>query len=393
MTLSNLCSNCLIGEMTVFHQVQNAPVHSVLLLKTREEALNYPQRNIELGYCQTCGFMSNQCFEPDVHDYSAEYEATQAYSATFNQFHQQLAERLTETYQLYHKRILEIGCGQGEFLKLLCEVGDNQGIGFDPAYRADDEDANPDPNLTFIADFYSEKYAHYQSDFVCCKMTLEHIPNTSEFVGMVRRAVGDDPNTVVFFQIPNMTRILKDVAFWDIYYEHCSYFTALALRYVFQLAGFEVMQISTAYNDQYLMIEVRPSSHPPTLPENLGESRTALADDVAYFTDQYNRTLERWRASLAEMKQKNERVVIWGSGSKGVAFLTALNIREQIQYTVDINPRKTGTYMAGTCQEIVAPEFLQAYQPAVVIVMNPIYCDEVQADLDRLGVKARLMTV
>jgi hypothetical protein len=60
---------------------------------------------------------------------------------------------------------------------------------------------------------------------------------------------------------------------------------------------------------------------------------------------------------------------------------------------VDINPYKHGTYMAGTGQEIVGPEFLRAYRPDVVIVMNPIYCNEIQRDLDGMGITAELMPV
>jgi hypothetical protein len=60
-------------------------------------------------------------------------------------------------------------------------------------------------------------------------MTLEHIAPTGDFVGAVRRAVGDDPQTVVFFQVPDVIRILKEQAFWDIYYEHCNYFSAGSL--------------------------------------------------------------------------------------------------------------------------------------------------------------------
>jgi hypothetical protein len=41
----------------------------------------------------------------------------------------------------------------------------------------------------------------------------------------------------------------------------------------------------------------------------------------------------------------------------------------------------------------VGPDFLVDYQPDLVIAMNPIYLDEIQRDLDRLGVGAALMAV
>jgi hypothetical protein len=49
--------------------------------------------------------------------------------------------------------------------------------------------------------------------------------------------------------------------------------------------------------------------------------------------------------------------------------------------------------MAGTGQEIVGPEFLRVHRPDVVIVMNPVYCNEIQRELDRMGIAAELVSV
>ena len=80
--------------------------------------------------------------------------------------------------------------------------------------------------------------------------------------------------------------------------------------------------------------------------------------------------------------------------SKGVAFLTTLGQSlDDIAYAVDINPIKTGTFMAGTGQEIVAPAFLKAYQPDVVIIMNPVYRDEISRDLQVMGLAPEIRTL
>jgi hypothetical protein len=85
--------------------------------------------------------------------------------------------------------------------------------------------------------------------------------------------------------------------------------------------------------------------------------------------------------------------VIWGSGSKGVSFLTTLGIEAEVEYAVDINPYKHGMYMAGTGQRIVPPEFLREYRPDLVIAMNPVYLAEIGAALESLGVEAELVAV
>lgn len=388
-----LCPNCRQAAMSVFYTVDKTPVHSVLLMRTREQALIYPKGEIRLAFCDHCGFISNVAFDPSLHEYSAEYEATQSYSPTFNRFNRELAQRLIDSYDLHEKTIIEIGCGHGEFLILLCELGPNNGIGFDPAYIEERIQHPAKKRIQFIQDFYSEEYTDVQGDFVVCKMTLEHIPDTAEFLATVRRSIGDRTGTRVFFQIPNATYVLRDVAFWDIYYEHCSYFSKASLAYLFSQTGFDVIDLFTGYDNQYLMIEATASESSGKTVTQLSEMVQQTSRDVAFFRTQVQERLERWRALLDQLSRNQKKVVIWGSGSKGVAFISTLHIDDEIDYVVDINPNKRGTFMPGSGHEIVDPHFLQQYQPDIVIVMNPIYVPEIKAQLQELDLAPEVISV
>ena len=97
---------------------------------------------------------------------------------------------------------------------------------------------------------------------------------------------------------------------------------------------------------------------------------------------------------LMDIKQAKKKIVLWGAGSKGVTFLNILNITNQVRHVVDINPRKHGKYIAGTGQEIVHTEFLKSYKPDYIVVMNPIYLNEVQQYANKeLGLSVNLLTV
>jgi hypothetical protein len=196
----------------------------------------------------------------------------------------------------------------------------------------------------------------------------------------------------VFFQIPNASKILKDFAFWDIYYEHCSYYTPESLMRLFSGHGFKVVDLGFEYDDQYLTIEARPSPSGKTDPSWKSQSLGELEQAVAGFEAQVPEWIETWRGRLSRYKEGRRRVVIWGSGSKGVAFLTAADVDCSIEYVVDINPYRQNQYMAKTAQKIVSPEFLVRYRPQVVIVMNPVYRDEIAAEMLRLGVVAEIVT-
>lgn len=384
-----VCPNCEHCGMRRFYRVTGVPVHSCLLMPTQEAAITYPVRDLELASCHACGFVANPAFDASVHEYSANYEETQGYSPTFNSFAHSLARQLVERYNLRDKTVLEIGCGKGEFLEAMCELGVAKGIGIDPAYVPQRRTGEAAQRMEVIRDLYSEKYAHIPADMICCRHTLEHIAPTLSFLRTIRTSIGERRSTVVFFEVPDAVRVLREGAFWDIYYEHCSYFSPAALAHVFRLAGFEITELTRVYQGQYLLITALPAngSSNATLPiEHEHASATRFGTIGPRITT-------HWRQVIDEYTRRGKRIVLWGSGSKGVAMLTTLGITDQIQYVVDINPYRHDKYMPGTGQQIVAPEFLQTYRPELVIAMNPVYCREITSTLERLGIDARCIAV
>jgi SAM-dependent methyltransferase len=387
------CPACSAVEMTVFYEQASAPSNSCILLETPEDAIAYPRGRIELGFCDACGFISNLAFDPRLTEYSGRYEETQAYSGTFNKFHRALVERLIKDHGLTGKRILEIGCGKGEFLQLICELGGNDGIGFDPGFRPERLTLSGNQDVRFVQDFYGEKYAHEKADFVCSKMTLEHIPDAGNFIDGVRRAIGDY-DSFVFFQIPEAMRIVRDCAFEDIYYEHCSYYSPGSLARLFRRYGFNVLKLATEYDDQYLTIEARPAANGSRLPLAPGEDDLdSLRIAVAAFPARVAKKLEYWRGILDVARGAGQKVALWGSGSKGVAFLTSLDVADEVDHVVDINPHRCGHFMSGTGHPIVAPAELKKLRPDLVIVMNPVYRDEIIAELHGMELDPTVLTL
>jgi hypothetical protein len=386
-----MCPSCCGDQVGTFYEALSAPVNSVLLLSSREQALTFPTGDVRLAFCEACGFIYNTSFDRRLVEYSARCEETQGFSPLFRAWHEGLARRLIDRYSLRDKKIIEIGCGKGEFLALLCDLGNNRGIGFDPAYIPDRTPPVSANRIQFISDFYAENNSALEGDFLCCKMTLEHIPDTAAFINMVGRSLRNSPNASVFFQVPDVLRVLEEEAFWDVYYEHCSYFSIGSLARLFRRAGFDVLDLGREYNDQYLTIEARVSKEaaPPRPAENdLGNLRRI----VQCFADRVPRRIAEWRDRLESYRKKGLRTVVWGAGSKGVTFLSTLNVPGAVDYVVDINPNMSSHYMARTGVEIATPSVLREYDPDVVIVMNPVYRQEIIAQLSTLGLRPAVIT-
>jgi 2-polyprenyl-3-methyl-5-hydroxy-6-metoxy-1,4-benzoquinol methylase len=380
--------------MTIFYSIRKIPVHSCLLMPSRFEAMNYTTGDLSLGYCPTCGFIANTRYDVRRQEYSSRYEETQGFSPCFNSFARSLAQQLIDRYDIHDKDVLEIGCGKGEFLMLMCQLGSNRGVGIDPAYVPGRLDNPMNLPIRFIQDFYSEKYAGLTADVICCRHTLEHIAPTMTFLRQLREAVESRPDTLIFFEVPDTLRVLKEGAFWDIYYEHCSYFTPGSLTKLFRSSGFDILDVSLDYDDQYLLLTAKPGNGKMISATDARKlSMDVFPSQVIDFQTTAVDRIERWQSTIDEIISGGGKVVIWGSGSKGVAFLTTLDCYHEIEFVVDINPYRHGKFIPGTGQCIVCPEFLKTYLPDAVIVMNPIYCDEIQKELDHLKVRAKLLPV
>jgi SAM-dependent methyltransferase len=393
MQENQVCPSCCTPNMLKFYEVRSVPVNSCLLLSTRKQALNFPRGDIVLGFCEKCGFISNMAFKPSKVNYSSVYEDQQCFSATFDAFAHKLASELIKRHDLRNKHILEIGCGKGDFLTLLCEMGNNSGVGIDPAFVYDRAQNAASERLTFIRDYYSERYSKYQADLVCCRHTLEHIHNTAEFINTVRHAIGNRLDTTVFFEVPDVIRVLRELAFWDIYYEHCSYFSLGSLARLFRFCKFEITYLTKDFGDQYLLIEARPVNEVSPKVDDLEEDINAAAKCVKFFSEHYSGNLNQWKQRLQQMRKDKQKTVVWGSGSKCVAFLTTLGIKDEIEYVVDINPYRHGKFIPGAAKRIMPPNFLKKYQPDVTIVMNSMYCNEIRQMLNKMKVKTEVIQV
>lgn len=381
------CPSCGAVGLEAFYDVPSVPVNSCILMSSREEALAYPRGHLRLAHCPACGFVTNTRFDESL-EYSSRYEETQAFSSTFNAFSRRLAQDLVTGHHLRGKAVLEIGCGKGEFLVQLCELGQNRGLGIDPGYRP--ERTQTEAQVEFVRDFYSEKYAHLQADAIVCRHTLEHIARPRELVRAIRRQIGDRDDVLVFFEIPDVLRVLQEGAFWDLYHEHCSYFTPGSLARLFRAEGFDVVDLELAFADQYVLLVAKPAAGPTTARLPLEHDLAATRDAVRRFPEVCARQLDAFRALLGDAAANGERSALWGSGSKGVAFLTTLGPDAPVECVVDINPHRQGKFMPGTGHPIVAPEGLVDVRPEHVVVMNPIYVQEIGRDLARLALSPRL---
>lgn len=356
-------------------RAENVPAHAVRLIHDRASALAEPRGTIALAFCRTCGFAFNSAFDASLVSYDTAYESTQTHSHTFTEYMRGLVADLNGRAS-GPGAVLDVGCGQGEFLAAFGTISGRRLIGFDPAF---DFSRSQGAGATLIPEVFKAGDVHEDVALITCKMTLEHVVDPVRLMREIAICAARSAKTLVFLQVPNVSHIYERTLFADIIYEHVNYFTETSIRTACARAGLEVIETFVTYGNQHLGLLARAGCDAYIEP---------FAPDVALFEGFRTRletTIANARETLNSLIATGRHPIIWGAGSKAVAYLNFTGLEQAIDYAIDINPLKRGTFLPGSAIPIYMPEEADFTTVTDVIVMNPVYRDEISTTLQSFG--------
>lgn len=211
-------------------------------------------------------------------------------------------------------------------------------------------------------------------DLLVCKMTLEHLWQPLAIVEQFAQALA--ANGLLFIQVPRFEQAVVDGAYWDVYYEHCNYFSEASLTALCARAGLRPQRLWQEYRGQYVLGLF-------TRGDGALESASGMAlADYRQFADGIGPAVDAWRRWFGE---PGRRAALWGGGSKAVSFLTHLGVPDAIEAAIDINPDKRNSYLPGSGLPVIGPEDAAGRDIEAVTLMNPVYREEVAAMLAEIG--------
>ncbi len=405
MTRSS-CPICRSQALEEILSIDQAPALVGTIWPTREEALAAPTGPISLTVCSSCGFIFNSAFTGealtyspafDVElDHSRTYDIALHHSPTYEAYLEAEAARLIDRHGIRHRTVVEIGCGNGHFLRLICGLGANTGFGFDPTLPSGRVDRVGDATVTLAKAFYDSEAGAPPPDLVVCRSVLELIADPATFLTSIHDVVAGDPKTVVYFEVPNASWIFTHQRAWNVYYEHCSYFTLDLLPRLFAACGFKTLACEPCYDEEQLVrLEALPGRRSV---EALQAATEGLLETLHTYRRSYYGEVEGWRSTLNELRAGHKRVAIWGAGGRGITFLNTVcsepgESLTQVQFAVDINPARQGKFLPRTGQEVVAPEGLRGESLDVVVLTNATYEAEVRAELTEMELECDVLVL
>lgn len=384
------CPVCAAVSIRPIDYRARTPVLMNRLYPTQAAARASVQGTLDIVACNHCGFAWNRAFEPALVVYDADYENDQTHSAAFAAH---IADRAADVVRAVPADepidYLEIGCGQGAFIGDVSHAAGKRvrsAEGFDPAWRGLDR-TGPDGSRIHKVYFTTET-AHrlsHSPNVVASRHTIEHVPDPIAFLSAIRAALGPGSRARLFIETPCIDWILAHGAMQDLFYEHCSIFTAAALRHAMERSGFGRVEVSHVFGGQYLWASgiagarIEETALPPRGQEPSLATGTAFAG--------------KWRQDVQAARQAGA-VALWGAGAKGVTFALLTDSGAEIfACAIDINPGKQGLHLAGTGLQVLSPQAAAAQNPKTIFVMNPNYLDEIGETMRACGIEARLVPI
>lgn len=379
------CPVCNSRSFTQVDFVEDVPVFLNRRWPTKAAAIAADVGTLSIQRCLDCGFVWNAAFDSGRVVYDQFYENDQTHSVTFRNHLQNIADRVIAAADGRPFHLLEIGCGQGIFLKELAIRAGHllaSATGYDPAYRGGDSLAE---NTRIVREYFNRDTAGLMKNapgIVVTRHTIEHVSEPVQFLSNIRNAIEGD--ATILTETPDVDWILSRGEVQDLFYEHCSLFDGNSMSVAMELAGWQPLNVDRVFGGQYLCAVGKASQPKPVA---MGLSQKAQGEqgfDRHKFTD-------RWRNAIQTSRQP---VALWGAGAKGVTFalLTDPN-RELITAVVDINPEKQGCFLPKSGIPIVSPRQIVEFGIQTVFAMNPNYSEEITEELRSIGSKATVIAV
>ena len=319
---------------------------------------------LDLCQCTGCGLVQFDCAPVD---YYRDVIRAGGYSKTMVDLRRYQYKHLIDTYHLEGKRFIEVGCGQGEFLKVLSEFPvEAHGIEHDAhlVELARNQGLNVTQGFTETEDtcFPGGLY-----DVFLSFNFLEHQPDPGAMLRAIYHNLEDDG--VGLITVPSFEYIMDHSCYYELIRDHLAYYTFDTLISLLERNGFQVEECEVVNRDT---LSVIVKKRPQMETGNLLDCYVGLKREM----DTYLKYLEAW----------DKKAAIWGASHQGFTLASTTKLGEKAQYIIDSAPFKQGKFAPASHLPIVAPDYFYDHKVDAIVITAPGYTDEIAASIrERFG--------
>ena len=306
---------------------------------------------LEVYQCLSCGVI--QLASSPVSYYKEVIRAS-SFSQEMQRFRKRQFRNFIKRFSLEGKKIVEIGCGQGEYLSIMKECGANTyGIEYSKKSVKQCFKKGLKVSQGFVDNAqFKIDYAPFDAFFMLS--FLEHLPSPCETLRGIYNNLKEEGVGIV--EVPNFNMIVKKKLFSEFISDHLFYFSKDTLRRTLEISGFEVIECKEIWYDYIISAWVR---------------KRKKLELTSFYRHQ-----EKVKKEI-ESYIKNKKIAVWGAGHQALAALSLFKLKDRVRYVVDSATFKQGKFTPATHIPVVSPQKLEEDPPQALIIMAGSYSDEV----------------
>jgi len=328
------------------------PANSSRFFRSQEVALEQPTGVIRLGWDSDDPFLYNTMFDSSLIRYDEAYctsvvdmdRVTQLPTLDyFDEVTPYLREKAT---------IVDIGCGQGEFVDALRYQGWDA-IGFDPVVRRRE---------AHLHARYWEPEKDRGGDLFVMRCVLPHIPNPWSFLAKIAES---SPGALVLIEFQRLEWIITEQIWYQISHDHVNLFSAkdFSNRYAVLASG-------EFRNSEWGWVLVDPGSFRNPRPRECNH------------VESIQELLRHREGMLDGAASSSRRIAIWGGAGKGIVLGHALRAAGVKRIAViDADPNRWDRFLETSGIKVISPATAQVElsRDTQVLVCNPNHLPAVQS--------------
>jgi hypothetical protein len=381
------CRACGSAKLPVFLDFGPVPLANAFLRTAREIAdeQTYP---LQVCLCEGCGLVQT----PDVVDPETLFRGgpyLTGVSREMTEHFRALARRVVERIGLEPGDVvLEIGSNDGTLLEHLRSEG-VEVLGIEPAREG--VLAARKKGVETIERFFDRPYASELRErrgafrAVIANNVLAHVERPTEFLAgcriLVEGAGGGAAGTgggAVVFEVPWLGDLVLGLEYDTIYHEHQSYFSVTALQRCVQEAGLvidhvEHVPVHGGSLRVWSSARTVPRAHAQVAGDWVENERMlglVDLDRLARFASEVEESRRALVALLQSLKQAGASLAACGAPAKSTTLLNHARIgTELVEYAVDKNPLKVGSWTPGMHLPVLSPAALEERRPDFALLL------------------------
>lgn len=411
------CGHALSPLMTL----DDMPASAQNIPAASELAEDHPL-SLTLCQCPSCGLVQ---FDTEPVDYYRDVIRAGGGTRTMTRLRHEEYARLLTAMQEHHirgRRIVEVGCGRGEFLRMWQNLAEDPegaaalardqvrdplsgqpnaaplhlvGIEHKPALveeanaaAATSADAETPMTETAAAaqtasSTQAPAYRVYEGfatgdvrypegpfDAFVQFNFLEHQPDPCDMLRNIGRNL--KPQALGLITVPSFEYILRYNGYYELLRDHIANYTEFTLQKLLQDCGFELLSMDIVNRDTIEAI-VRKAD-----PDELSELHySGRLIDVSALRDSYDRLSASVNAHIDHLSESHRTMAIWGASHQGFTLAATTKLGGRVEYIIDSAPFKQGRFSPASHIPIVAPDYAVAHPVDEILIVAPGYTDEI----------------